>query len=151
MANDKTLTTPAVDLTQEQIQSLITTSTGFLDVYEIPVHGDVPILIPQNMILSAMNVKGNVAQVEWHDKHLPTYIVHQPELDDVTALVVEGEQEATRFAVLCDNMPNSMRLRISEVVDVEKATPEQTYLYVQVNGTDYQVPNLRAIEQQVFA
>ena len=120
MAN--TTQNSTIDLSQEQIQSLITTSTGFLDVYEIPVHGDVPILIPQNMILSAMSVKANEKQVEWHDKQLPTYVVHQPDLSEVTALVVEGEQEATRFALLCDSMPNSLRLRISEVVDVEKKT-----------------------------
>lgn len=148
MAN--TTQNSTIDLSQEQIQSLITTSTGFLDVYEIPVHGDVPILIPQNMILSAMSVKANEKLVEWHDKQLPTYVVHQPNLSEVTALVVEGEQETTRFALLCDSMPNSLRLRISEVVDVEKDAPAQTYQYVQVNGKDYQVPNLRAIQQQVF-
>ena len=148
MAN--TTANSSIDLSQEQIQSLITTSTGFLDVYEIPVHGDVPILIPQNMILSAMSVKANEKLVEWHDKQLPTYLVHQPNLSEVTALVVEGEQETTRFALLCDSMPNSLRLRISEVVDVEKDAPAQTYQYVQVNGKDYQVPNLRAIQQQVF-
>ena len=148
MAN--TTANSSIDLSQEQIQSLITTSTGFLDVYEIPVHGDVPLLIPQNMILSAMSVKANEKLVEWHDKQLPTYVVHQPDLSEVTALVVEGEQETTRFALLCDSMPNSLRLRISEVVDVEKDAPAQTYQYVQVNGKDYQVPNLRAIQQQVF-
>ncbi|WP_374294733.1 hypothetical protein [Acinetobacter sp.] len=148
MANNTQNST--IDLSQEQIQSLITTSTGFLDVYEIPVHGDVPILIPQNMILSAMSVKANEKQVEWHDKQLPTYVVHQPDLSEVTALVVEGEQEATHFALLCDSMPKSLRLRISEVVDVEKKTPARTYQYVRVNGVDYQVPNLRAIQQQVF-
>lgn len=148
MAN--TTANSSIDLSQEQIQSLITTSTGFLDVYEIPVHGDVPLLIPQNMILSAMSVKANEKLVEWHDKQLPTYVVHQPNLSEVTALVVEGEQETTRFALLCDRMPNSLRLRISEVVDVEKDAPAQTYQYVQVNGKDYQVPNLRAIQQQVF-
>ncbi len=148
MAN--TTANSSIDLSQEQIQSLITTSTGFLDVYEIPVHGDVPLLIPQNMILSAMSVKANEKLVEWHDKQLPTYLVHQPNLSEVTALVVEGEQETTRFALLCDSMPNSLRLRISEVVDVEKDAPAQTYQYVQVNGKDYQVPNLRAIQQQVF-
>ena len=148
MAN--TTQNSTIDLSQEQIQSLITTSTGFLDVYEIPVHGDVPLLIPQNMILSAMSVKANEKLVEWHDKQLPTYLVHQPNLSEVTALVVEGEQETTRFALLCDSMPNSLRLRISEVVDVEKDAPAQTYQYVQVNGKDYQVPNLRAIQQQVF-
>lgn len=88
MAN--TTANSSIDLSQEQIQSLITTSTGFLDVYEIPVHGDVPLLIPQNMILSAMSVKANEKLVEWHDKQLPTYLVHQPNLSEVTALVVGG-------------------------------------------------------------
>lgn len=138
------------DLSQEQIQRLIATSTGFIEAYVIPVFGDAAILLPQNVVLSAMNVPANVNQVEWHDKVLPTYIVHRPELHDVTALVIEGESEATRFAILCDDMPQAMRLRISGVLDLEKPTPNHVYEYVSVDGQEYQIPHLRHIQAQLF-
>ncbi|TXJ07927.1 MAG: hypothetical protein E6Q25_06785 [Acinetobacter sp.] len=139
------------DLSQEQIQRLIATSTGFIEAYVIPVYDDVAILLPQNVVLSAMNVPANVNEVEWHDKHLPTYIVHRPELRDVTALVIEGEDEASRFALLCDDMPAAMRLRISGVLDLDKATPERVYQYVNVDGQEYQIPHLRNIQKHLAA
>ena len=140
----------AFDLSNEQIQSLIATSTGFIETYVIPVYGDADILIPQNMVLSAMNVAGHSTEVEWHDKYLPTYDIHQPDLKEVTALVIDGDTEQTRFAILCDSMPKTLRLRISEVLDIDKPTPEQIYQYVRVNETEYQIPHLSNIQKQLF-
>lgn len=140
----------ALDLTQEQIQRLIATSTGFIEAYVIPAYGDAAILLPQNMVLSAMNVPANVNEVEWHDKHLPTYIVHRPELHEVTALVIEGDDESTRFAILCDAMPESMRLRISGVLDVDRETPKFVYQYVKVDEQQYQIPHLSNIQKDLF-
>lgn len=140
----------ALDLTQEQIQRLIATSTGFIEAYVIPVYGDAPMLLPQNMVLAAMNVPANVNEVEWHDNHLPTYIVHRPELHEVTALVIEGDDESSRFAILCDAMPESMRLRISGVLDVERETPKFIYQYVKVDEQEYQIPHLSNIQKNLF-
>lgn len=140
----------AFDLSNEQIQSLIATSTGFIETYVIPVFGDSNILIPQNMVLSAMSVSGHSSEVEWHDAYLPTYNIHQPDLTEVTALVIDGDTEKTRFAILCDSMPETLRLRISEVLDIDKPTPAQVYQYVQVNETEYQIPHLTNIQKQLF-
>ena len=140
----------AFDLSNEQIQSLIATSTGFIETYVIPVYGDANILIPQNMVLSAMNVEAHATEVEWHDKYLPTYNLHQPDLKEVTALVIDGETEQTRFAILCDSMPETLRLRISEVLDIDKPTPSQVYQYVRINETEYQIPHLINIQQTLF-
>ncbi len=140
----------AFDLTQEQIQSLIATSTGFIETYIIPVHGDAAILLPQNMVLSAMSVSAQASEVEWHEKFLPTYIIHKPDLQEVTALVIEGDTEETRFAILCDSMPETLRLRISEVLDLNKPVPDSVYQYVEVNGQEYQVPHLTNIQRKLF-
>lgn len=141
----------ALDLSQEQIQSLIATSTGFIEAYIIPVYGNASIIVPQNMVLSAMNVSSNIHQVEWHDKLLPTYIVHSPDLRTVTALVIEGDDEATRFAILCDNMPEARRLRISEVQDIDKPVTTLIYQYVKVNEQEYQIPHLTNIQKHLFS
>lgn len=140
----------AFDLSNEQIQSLIATSTGFIETYVIPVHGDAEILLPQNMVLSAMNVSAQSSEVEWHDTFIPTFIVHRPELTEVTALVIEGETEQTRFAILCDSMPNTLRLRISEVLDIDKPTSDEVYQYVRVNEKEYQIPHLSNIQSKLF-
>ena len=141
----------AFDLSNEQIQSLIATSTGFIETYVIPVHGDADILIPQNMVLSAMSVAAHSPQVEWHDKYLPTYDIHRPDLEEVTALVIDGDTEQTRFAILCDAMPQTLRLRISEVLDIDKPTPEHVYQYVRVNETEYQIPHLSHLQHKLFS
>lgn len=138
------------DLTQEQIQSLIATSTGFIETYLIPVYKGATILLPQTMVLSAMSVTANSSEVEWHDKFLPTFIVHSPDLQEATALVIEGDEEATRFAILCDSMPKSLRLRISEVQDLDKEPSNLIYQYVRVNDEEYQVPHLTNIQRKLF-
>ncbi|KAA8734436.1 hypothetical protein F4V57_05625 [Acinetobacter qingfengensis] len=137
-------------LSQENLQSLIATSTGFIDAYDIPVHDDANILLPQNMVLSAMKVGANSHYVEWHEKQLPTYNLCTPEADDVTALVIEGEEENTRFALLCDHMPESLRLRISQVSDINRPVSDTVYQYVEVDGHVYQIPNLANIQKQLF-
>lgn len=142
--------TSAFDLSNEQIQSLIATSTGFIETYVIPVDGDAEILLPQNMVLSAMNVSPKSTEVEWHDTYLPTFIVHSPNITEATALVIEGESEQTRFAILCDTMPQTLRLRISEVLDIDKPTPNEVYQYVKVNEKEYQIPHLMNIQSKLF-
>ena len=42
---------------QQELQHLITVSTGFIDAYIIECHQQVPMLLPQNIVLSAMDVK----------------------------------------------------------------------------------------------
>lgn len=139
-----------IDLSHDQVQALIATSTGSVDTYLIPVYGAPAMLLPQNIVLSAMNVAPDTQTVEWHEHHLPTYVVHQPDIEQATALVIEGDNEATRFALVCDHMPKALRLRISEVVDAEKATPAEVYQYVNINGEEYQIPDLSYIQSQLF-
>ena len=97
---------------QQELQHLITVSTGFIDSYIIECYGNVPMLLPQNIVLSAMDTATNVDHIEWHDLKLPVYAVNDPSLKQGVALVIEGDDVAGRFALVCNEMPDSIRLRI---------------------------------------
>lgn len=42
-------------ISQQELQYLITVSTGFIDAYIIECHGKKPMLLPQNIVLSALD------------------------------------------------------------------------------------------------
>lgn len=138
------------ELSQQELQHLITVSTGFIDAYIVPCHDAYPMLLPQNIVIAAMDVATNVQHVEWHHYQLPVQRCYTPERTLGVALVLDGEQEDEHFAILCDEMPKTVRLRISEMTDIEQDNlPPSVYQYVQVNGVQYQIPNLNFIQQQL--
>ena len=51
------ISTSINEMDQQELQHLITVSTGFIDAYIIECHQQVPMLLPQNIVLSAMDVK----------------------------------------------------------------------------------------------
>ncbi|MFO1366720.1 MAG: hypothetical protein U1F01_04785, partial [Acinetobacter sp.] len=63
---------------QQELQHLITVSTGFIDAYIIQCYQKVPMLLPQNIVLSAMDTQTSVDHIEWHDLKLPVYAVNDP-------------------------------------------------------------------------
>lgn len=135
------------ELTQLELQHLITVSTGFIDAYIVPRHGHHPMLLPQNIVIAAMDVSTALERVEWHEERLPVLHCHTPDKAQGVALVLDGEQEDQHFAILCDEMPKTVRLRISEMTDVEQQNVDDTvYQYVQVNQDTFQIPNLRRIQ-----
>lgn len=105
------------EMDQQELQHLITVSTGFIDAYIIECYQQVPMLLPQNIVLSAMDVKNGIKHIEWHDVKLPVYSIHNETDSRAVALVIESEDIRQRFALVCKSMPVSVRLRISEVVD----------------------------------
>ena len=104
-------------ISQQELQYLITVSTGFIDAYIVECHGKQPMLIPQNIVLSALDNATQVKTVEWQESQLPVYAVNDPEKKMGVALVIEGDEMEQRFALMCNEMPKTLRLRISEVVD----------------------------------
>ena len=86
---------------QQELQHLITVSTGFIDAYIIQCHQKVPMLLPQNIVLSAMDTQTNVDHIEWHDLKLPVYAVNDPNEKQGVALVIEGDDVSERFALVC--------------------------------------------------
>lgn len=137
---------------QKELQHLITLSTGFMDAYVIHCYGKDPMLLPQNIILSAMDSPTKVKRVEWHDTKLPVFAVHHPERALGVALVVEGETIEQRFVLMCDEMPKTIRLRISELVDDERAVKdEMVFQYVKIGAQNFQIPHLDHIQAAISA
>lgn len=132
----------------QELQHLITVSTGFIDAYIIDCYDKAAMLLPQNIVISALDSPTQVKTVEWHDHKLPAFRVSDPNTTLGVALVVEGESANERFALLCNEMPRSIRLRISEVVDEENQSKDETILYmVRVGDEKFHVPNLAKIQQ----
>ena len=135
---------------QRELQHLITVSTGFIDAYIIQCHEKVPMLLPQNIVLSAMDTQTSVDHIEWHDLKLPIYAVNDPASKHGVALVVEGHDVSERFALVCNEMPESIRLRISEIVDEELDIDDSNvFKYVKIGEKQYYVPNLQNIQTQL--
>ncbi|WP_171429333.1 hypothetical protein [Acinetobacter lactucae] len=139
------------EMDQQELQHLITVSTGFIDAYIIECHQQVPMLLPQNIVLSAMDVKNGIKHIEWHDVKLPVYSIHNEMDSRAVALVIESEDISQRFALMCKSMPVSVRLRISEVVDENEDIQESlqhptVFKYVRMDNQRYYVPNLQYIQ-----
>lgn len=139
------------EMDQQELQHLITVSTGFIDAYIIECHQQVPMLLPQNIVVSAMDVKNGIKHIEWHDVKLPVYSVHNEIDSRAVALVIESEDISQRFALVCKSMPVSVRLRISEVVDenddIQESLQHPTvFKYIRMDNQRYHVPNLQYIQ-----
>lgn len=147
----KSIEKSAIDkISTRELQHLITVSTGFIDAYIIDCYDKAPMLLPQNVVLSAQNSPTYVNVVEWHEKKLPTFSVSDPKKTLGVALIIEGEDADERFALMCNEMPSSIRLRISEVVDAEDTIKDKTILqYVKIGDKTYHVPDLDQIQLQI--
>ncbi|GAA5182649.1 hypothetical protein GCM10023345_09120 [Acinetobacter kookii] len=141
----------AVDrISQQELHHLITVSTGFIDTYIIDCHGKEAMILPQNIVLSALDSATQVPFVEWHELKLPVYAVNDPERKMGVALVIEGDDVSQRFALMCNEMPKTIRLRISEVVDEERtATDPDVFQYVRMGDQVFYVPNLEQIQSSL--
>ena len=142
------------EMDQQELQHLITVSTGFIDAYIIECDQQVPMLLPQNIVLSAMDVKNGIKHIEWHDVKLPVYSLHNEVDSRAVALVIESEDISQRFALICKSMPVSVRLRISEVVDENEDIQETlqrptVFKYVRMENERYHVPNLQYIQNSL--
>lgn len=134
----------------QELQHLITVSTGFIDAYIIDCYGKAAMLLPQNIVISALDSPTQVKSVEWHETKLPTFRVSDPNTTLGVALVIEGEVASERFALLCNEMPRSIRLRISEVIDEEQQSSDETILYlVRVGAQQFHIPNLVKIQKRL--
>jgi hypothetical protein len=51
--------------------------------------------------------------------------------------VIEGDDVSERFALVCNEMPESIRLRISEIVDEEKDIDNNVFKYVKMGKNSF--------------
>lgn len=134
----------------QELQHLITISSGFVDAYIIQCYQSIPIILPQNIILSSIDCSSDAVQINWHEEQLPVYAMHNPELNQVVALVVEADAPSERFALLCDEMPKAVRIRISELID-DHDQEGQVYTYQTVRFMNqlFRIPDLDAIQRDL--
>ena len=135
------------NISQQELHHLITVSTGFIDAYIIDCHDREAMLLPQNIVLSALDSATQVPHVEWHELKLPVYAVNDPERKTGVALVIEGDEINQRFALMCNEMPRTIRLRISELIDEERPANDPTiFQYVRMADQSFHIPNLVNIQ-----
>uniref|UniRef100_UPI0025BE1E1B hypothetical protein n=1 Tax=Acinetobacter sp. UBA5934 TaxID=1945946 RepID=UPI0025BE1E1B len=141
----------AVDrISQQELHHLITVSTGFIDTYIIDCHGKEAIILPQNIVLSALDSPTQVPFVEWHELKLPVYAVNDPQRKTGVALVIEGDDVSQRFALMCNEMPKTIRLRISEVVDTDQqVTDPAVFQYVRMGDQLFHIPQMGHIQSSI--
>ena len=140
----------ADQISQQELQHLITVSTGFIDAYIIDCHGKDPMLLPQNIVLSALDSNTQVKIVECHEAQLPVYAVNDPSRQNGVALVIEGDEITQRFALMCNEMPKTIRIRISEVVDVDQPVNDPAiFQYVRMNEQLFHIPNMTNIQATI--
>ena len=146
----KVNTLSADQISQQELQHLITVSTGFIDAYIIDCYGKEPMLLPQNIVLSALDSMTQVKTVEWHDAQLPVYAVNDPSRTHGVALVIEGDELNQRFALMCNEMPKTIRLRISEVVDDDREiTDPFISQYVRMAEQIFHIPHMVNIQSSI--
>lgn len=150
MSQNTTNTKMADQISQQELQHLITVSTGFIDAYIIDCYGKDPMLLPQNIVLSALDNDTQVKVVEWHDAQLPVYAVNDPTRKSGVALVIEGDEVHQRFALMCNEMPKTIRLRISEVVDADQqVTDPAVFQYVRMGDQLFHIPQMGHIQSSI--
>jgi hypothetical protein len=135
-----------------QAMSLLTTTTGFVDVYIIEAHEQLPWLVPQNLVLAALSAEGRPKQIEWRDKILPVLSLSGEGNNKPVALVVQGIKDQHLFALLIDKMPDTGRIRISSLRDMNMEPVSEVFSFqiVKMGEGLYQVPDFDRIDRYVF-
>lgn len=150
MSQSNSTSKMADQISQQELQHLITVSTGFIDAYIIDCHGKDPMLLPQNIVLSALDSNTQVKTVEWHEAQLPVYAINEPSRQHGVALVIEGDEINQRFALMCNEMPKTIRIRISEVVDADLDVKDAAiFQYVRMGEKIYHIPNMAHIQASI--
>lgn len=139
--------------TTQELRDLLALSTGFIDAYIIASFAKVPMLLPQNIVLAALDCATNVEYVQWHDDRLPLLNMTERTLLNGVALVIESENSQRRIALLSKTMPTAIRIRISDMIDDETQPILDLNIkhYVRIGKEIYQVPDMKYIENQLFA
>ena len=97
-----------------------------------------------------MDSATQVSSIAWHQYNLPVFRVSDADRALGVALVIEGDEIEQRFALMCNEMPESIRLRISEVIDDEREVLDPTIMqYVRIGEALYHVPNLSKIQLSI--
>jgi hypothetical protein len=134
-----------------QTMSLLTTTTGFVDVYIINAYEQLSWVIPQNLVLAALSADKGFKTIEWRDQQLPVLPLHDPVNNHPIALVIEALGGYQRFVLLIDKMPDTRRVRISSLHDINMEAVNEPFNFqiVKMEEQLFQVPDFEKIGKYI--
>lgn len=141
---------PAQDM--NQTISLLTTTTGLVDIYLVAIAGEPEWVIPQNLVLAIDLVDAHTKTAEWEDKTIPVQSFLPADYEGLGTLVlIEGQDDQHRIGVLTSDTPKSLRIRISSLHDTNDShVLPYAYQKVLLDQKLYQVPDLDRLTTQLL-
>lgn len=137
----------SVDQASQTI-SLLTTTTGFIDIYALTVEGEPDWILPQNLVMDTVSVPAQSTSVEWQGQQIPlkSLLGKKPSTTEAIAVLLEADNDAARIGVLTAVQPKTMRVRISNLRDAnDSSVLLNAYQKVLLEDQMYQVPDLDRI------
>lgn len=131
-----------------QTISLLTTTTGMIDIYVLSVEGEPDWIVPQNLVLETLSIVTPATSVEWQGQQIPLKSLLGKKSPPVSAFVVllEAENDAARIGVVTAMPPTALRVRISNLRDTnDSQVLVNAYQKVLLADQLYQVPDLDRI------
>lgn len=137
-----------------QTLSLLANTTGVLDLIRLHNSQGDDWLLPSALVLSQerQTLEQDSQYVEYEGRSVPVYRGLLPKVvpEQVFVLVLEGEHDIQRLAVLVDQRPEGFRANISNLRDVEEAQASRYEAQVvQFHGERCVVPNIDELTQHL--
>lgn len=136
-----------------QTISLLTTTTGLIDIYALSAQGEPDWIVPQNLVLDTLKVPAKSSVVTWQNQQIPlkSLLGQKSDQSEAVAVLLEGENDATRIGVLIASPPKPMRVRISNLRDAnDSQVLLNAYQKVMLEDQLYQVPDLDRISKALL-
>ncbi|WP_435979160.1 hypothetical protein [Psychrobacter sp. DM4] len=102
--------------------SLLTTSNGMLEVTVIPAIDQPDWILPTSLILDIKDYAEYTLHYPWQQQQLPVFHLFVRGQTPSKIIVLEGNTSEHRIALQSTGMPRSLRVRISDVKDID--TPD---------------------------
>jgi hypothetical protein len=138
--------TVALGTDVNQTISLLTTTTGLIDIHVIDAKDQPAWIVPQNLVLDVVPAPANTQVLHWNEQSLAVFSLLGASgvaTQTVVAVILEGDTDQQRVAILTSQPPASQRIRISGLHDVESGVrAPYCFQMVKLEGIDYQVPAL---------
>ena len=142
----------SVDQASQTI-SLLTTTTGLIDIYALTVQGEPDWIVPQNLVLETLRVPAKSTSVAWQGQQIPlkSLLGKAVTITEAFAVLLEADNDAARIGVLTTEPPKPMRVRISNLRDAnDSQVLVNAYQKVLLADELYQVPDLDRISKALL-
>ncbi|MEC7118332.1 MAG: hypothetical protein VXW65_00305 [Pseudomonadota bacterium] len=152
----KQQTGSAADSSTDQVAqtiSLLTTTTGLIDIYALAVDGEPDWIVPQSLVLEIVPLPNAKAKhIEWQDQQIPTHsLLPNTVKGAAVAVLIEGDTDASRIALIVETTPVSMRVRISNLRDTNNSQVlPHVYQKVLLENKLYQVPDIDRLTKAIM-